>query len=105
MSWVLLAIAGAFEVVWAVGLSCTQGFTKLVPSLITVTGLIASMILLAAALSTIPVSTGYAVWVGIGAVGTAGVGMVALDEPVTVTRIACLALIVGGIVGLKLAAH
>jgi len=105
MSWLLLVVAGLLEVVWAVGLSYTHGFTRLVPSLITAVGLIVSMILLALALRDIPVGTGYAVWVGIGAVGTAVVGMVALDEPVTPARIACLALIVGGIVGLKLTAH
>lgn len=105
MSWLLLVVAGLLEVVWAVGLSYTHGFTRLVPSLITAVGLIVSMILLALALRDIPVGTGYAVWVGIGAVGTAIVGMVALDEPVTPARIACLALIVGGIVGLKLTAH
>jgi quaternary ammonium compound-resistance protein SugE len=102
MSWVLLVIAGLLEIVWAVGLSATAGFTRLVPSLVTVAGLIASMVLLAVALRSIPVGTGYAVWVGIGAVGTAVVGMVALDEPVTAPRVACLLLIVGGIVGLKL---
>ncbi len=105
MSWLLLVVAGLLEVVWAVGLASTQGFTRLVPSLITAVGLVASMILLALALRDIPVGTGYAVWVGIGAVGTAIVGMVALDEPVTPARIGCLALIVGGIVGLKLTAH
>jgi quaternary ammonium compound-resistance protein SugE len=105
MSWLLLIVAGLLEIVWAVGLSYTQGFTRLVPSVITAAGLVASMILLAAALRTIPVGTGYAVWVGIGAVGTAVVGMVALDEPVTPARIACLALIVGGIIGLKLTTH
>jgi quaternary ammonium compound-resistance protein SugE len=105
MSWVLLAVAGSLEVVWAVGLSYTQGFSRPVPSLVTAVALIASMVLLALALRSIPVGTGYAVWVGIGAVGTAAVGMVALGEPVTLTRIACLALIIGGIVGLKLSAH
>ncbi len=103
MSWILLVVAGLLEIVWAVGLSYTQGFTRLVPSLITATGLVASMALLAVALRTIPVGTGYVVWVGIGAVGTAVVGMVALNEPVTLARIACLALIVAGAVGLKLA--
>jgi len=105
MSWILLLVAGLLEIVWAVGLSYTQGFTRLVPSVITAVGLVASMILLALALRHISVGTGYAVWVGIGAVGTAVVGMVALDEPVTPARIACLALIIGGIVGLKLTAH
>ena len=105
MSWFLLVVAGLLEIVWAVGLSYTQGFTRLVPSVITAVGLVASMILLALALRHIPVGTGYAVWVGIGAVGTAVIGMVALDKPVTPARIACLALIIGGIVGLKLTAH
>lgn len=104
MSWLLLLVAGLLEIVWAVGLSATEGFTRLVPSVITAFGLVASMVLLALALRDIPVGTGYAVWVGIGALGTAVVGMVALDEPVTPTRIACLALILVGIVGLKLTA-
>jgi quaternary ammonium compound-resistance protein SugE len=102
MSWILLIAAGLLEIVWAVGLSYTQGFTRLVPSLITVVGLVASMVLLAAALRSLPVGTAYAVWVGIGAVGTAIVGMVAMNEPATPARIACLALIVAGVIGLKL---
>ncbi len=105
MSWILLVVAGLLEIVWAVGLSYTNGFTRLVPSLVTATGLVASMVLLALALRSLPVGTGYAVWVGIGVVGTAIVGMVALGEPVSPLRIVCLALIVAGIVGLKLSSH
>jgi quaternary ammonium compound-resistance protein SugE len=105
MSWILLVVAGLLEIVWAVGLSYTNGFTRLVPSLVTATGLVASMVLLALALRSLPVGTGYAVWVGIGVVGTAIVGMVALGEPVSPLRIVCLALIVAGIVGLKLSTH
>lgn len=102
MAWIVLVIAGLFEVVWAVGLSYTNGFTRLVPSLVTVVGLVISMALLAFALKSLPVGTGYAVWVGIGAVGTAVVGMVALGEPVTLPRILCLGLVLAGIIGLKL---
>jgi quaternary ammonium compound-resistance protein SugE len=105
MSWILLVVAGLLEIVWAIGLSYTNGFTRLVPSLVTAVGLVASMVLLALALRSLPVGTGYAVWVGIGVVGTAIVGMVALGEPMTPLRIACLALIVAGIVGLKLSTH
>jgi quaternary ammonium compound-resistance protein SugE len=105
MSWILLVVAGLLEIVWAIGLSYTNGFTRLVPSLVTAAGLVASMVLLALALRSLPVGTGYAVWVGIGVVGTAIVGMVALGEPVNPLRIVCLALIVAGIVGLKLSTH
>jgi quaternary ammonium compound-resistance protein SugE len=105
MSWILIVIAGLLEIVWAVGLSYTNGFTRLVPSLVTAAGLVTSMALLALALRSLPVGTGYAVWVGIGAVGTAVVGIVSLGEPVNAVRIACLALIVAGIIGLKLSTH
>ena len=105
MSWILLVVAGLLEIVWAIGLSYTNGFTRPVPSLVTAAGLVTSMVLLTLALRSLPVGTGYAVWVGIGVVGTAIVGMLALGEPMTPLRIACLALIVAGIVGLKLSTH
>jgi quaternary ammonium compound-resistance protein SugE len=102
-AWILLLVAGLFEVVWAVGLKYTDGFTRLLPSAITLTAMALSLILLARALRTIPVGTGYAVWTGIGAVGTALVGIWLLGEPRAVGRLLAIAAIVGGIVGLKLA--
>jgi quaternary ammonium compound-resistance protein SugE len=102
MAWTLLVVAGLFEVGWAIGLKYTEGFTKLWPSVWTVTAMIVSIVLLGLALKSIPVGTGYAVWTGIGAVGTAILGIVLLGDPATALRIACIALIVCGIVGLKL---
>jgi quaternary ammonium compound-resistance protein SugE len=102
MAWTYLFIAGLLEIVWAVGLKYTEGFTKLVPSLITGVALVASMLFLALALRTLPVGTGYAIWTGIGAVGTAILGMVLFAEPATLARLGCIGLIVAGIVGLKL---
>lgn len=102
MAFVYLFLAGLLEIVWAVGLKFTEGFTRLVPSVITGTALVASMILLALALRDLPVGTGYAIWTGIGAVGTAIVGIALLGEPATVARLASIGLIVAGIVGLKL---
>jgi quaternary ammonium compound-resistance protein SugE len=102
MAWILLVIAGLFEVGWAIGLKYTEGFTKLWPSLWTVAAMIASIVLLGLALKSIPVGTGYAVWTGIGAVGTAILGIALFGDPATVARIGCIALIVCGIVGLKL---
>jgi quaternary ammonium compound-resistance protein SugE len=102
MAWLLLIIAGLFEIVWAVGLKYAEGFTKPVPSAITLAGMVASVWLLALALRTIPVGTGYAVWTGIGAVGTAICGMVLFDESRSALRLACIVLIIAGIVGLKL---
>ncbi len=101
-SWVLLLIAGLLEVVWAIGLKYTEGFSKLVPSVITITAMIASVWLLALALKGIPVGTGYAVWTGIGAVGTAILGIALFGEAASLARIACIGLIVAGILGLKL---
>ncbi|HYC03403.1 MAG TPA: quaternary ammonium compound efflux SMR transporter SugE [Azospirillaceae bacterium] len=102
MAWIYLVIAGLLEVGWAVGLKYTEGFTRLWPSVWTLTAMAGSMWLLALALRDIPVGTGYAVWVGIGAVGTAILGMVLLGEPAGVARILCILLILSGIVGLKL---
>lgn len=104
-SWLLLLIAGLFEVVWAIGLKYTVGFTRLMPSVITITAMIASVWLLALALKGIPVGTGYAVWTGIGAVGTAILGIVLFNEAATVARLACIGLIVAGIFGLKLVSN
>ena len=102
MSWTYLLIAGVLEVIWAIGLKYTAGFTKLVPSVITIAAMIASVWFLALALRTIPVGTGYAVWTGIGAVGTAILGIVLFAEPATAARLLSIGLIVAGILGLKL---
>jgi quaternary ammonium compound-resistance protein SugE len=101
MDWILLSIAGVFEIVWAAGLKFTEGFTRLWPSLGTVAAMAISMALLGQALKTIPVGTGYAVWTGIGAAGTAIVGMTIFEESRNVTRIICIGLIIVGILGLK----
>jgi quaternary ammonium compound-resistance protein SugE len=103
MAWIYLIIAGLLEVGWAIGLKFTEGFSRLGPSLATVSAMIGSFCLLAAALKTIPVGTGYAVWTGIGAAGTAIIGMLVLGESREVLRILCLVLIVAGVVGLKFA--
>ncbi|CAM3917071.1 multidrug efflux SMR transporter [Nocardiopsis rhodophaea] len=102
MAWVLLILSGLLETVWATALSASQGFSRLWPSAVFVVALVLSMSGLALALRSIPVGTGYALWVGIGAVGTAIVGMTWLGEGVSVARIICLALIISGIIGLKL---
>ena len=102
MAWTYLIVAGLLEIVWAIGLKYTEGFTKLVPSLVTGVALVASMLFLALALRTVPVGTGYAIWTGIGAVGTAILGIVLFAEPATLARLGCIGLIVAGIVGLKL---
>ena len=105
MPWVYLFIAGLFEIVWAIGLKFTVGFSKPVPTVITVTAMITSFAFLALALKAIPVGTGYAVWTGIGAVGVAIIGMVWLGESCEVLRILCIVLIVTGVVGLKLVSY
>jgi len=101
MDWLYLVIAGALEIAWAIGLKYTEGFTRVWPSTGTVMAMIASFYFLAQALKTIPVGTGYAVWTGIGAAGTAILGIVLLTESTTLPRLISLALIVTGIVGLK----
>ena len=101
-AWLLLIAAGLLEVVWAIGLKYTEGFSRLMPSVITIAAMIASVWLLAMALKSIPVGTGYAVWTGIGAVGTAILGIILFNEAATLARIACIGLIVAGIFGLKL---
>ena len=102
MAWILLFIAGLLEIGWAVGLKYTEGFTRLVPSVLTLTSMAASVGMLALALKTLPMGTAYAVWTGIGAVGTAICGIILFGDPATVARIASIGLIVAGIVGLKL---
>ncbi|MCG3101691.1 quaternary ammonium compound efflux SMR transporter SugE [Enterobacter cloacae] len=105
MSWIVLLIAGLLEVVWAVGLKYTHGFSRLTPSVITVTAMIVSIVLLSWAMRSLPVGTAYAVWTGIGAVGAAITGILLLGESASLARIASLALIVAGIIGLKLSTH
>lgn len=105
MSWLILLIAGLLEVVWAIGLKYTHGFTRLLPSLITISSMIISIVLLSFAMKTLPTGTAYAVWTGIGAVGAAIAGIVLLGESASLARIASLALIVVGIVGLKFSTH
>src|SRR5215467_9360720 len=101
MNWVLLTIAGLFEVGWAIGLKYTQGFTRLWPSLWTAAAIVVSMVLLGVAIRSLPAGTAYAVWTGIGTVGTMILGIVLLGEPATAARVACIALILAGIIGLK----
>jgi quaternary ammonium compound-resistance protein SugE len=103
MHWIVLIVAGLFEVVWAATLKKTEGFTRLGPSLITLAAIVASMYLLSVALRHLPASTGYAVWVGIGAVGTAIVGILFLGEPRNALRLISIALIILGVIGLRLA--
>jgi quaternary ammonium compound-resistance protein SugE len=101
MAWVYLIVAGLFEITWAIGLKYAEGFTRPIPSIITIAGMIASVLLLGLALRDMPVGTGYAVWTGIGTVGAAILGMILFQEPATALRIGCIVLIVAGIVGLK----
>lgn len=102
MAWVLLIIAGLLEVCWAIGLKYTEGFTRLVPTVLTVLAIIASMVLLAIAARSLPIGTAYAVWVGIGALGAAVLGIVLFQESVTAPRLFFLALLLTSIIGLKL---
>jgi len=101
MSWVYLFVAGLFEIGWAIGLKYTNGFTRLVPTVLTAISMAISLGLLGLALKTLPVGTAYAVWTGVGAVGTAILGIYLLGEPATAGRLVCIGLIVSGIVGLK----
>ena len=102
MAWIYLTVAGLFEIGWAIGLKYTDGFTRLLPSLWTLASMILSIVLLGLALRTLPVGTAYAVWTGIGVVGTAALGIYLFAEPATVARLLCIGLILSGIVGLKL---
>ena len=103
MNWFILFVAGLFEIGWAIGLKYTEGFTRLWPSVGTAASMVASVVLLGIAMKTLPVGTAYAVWVGIGAVGTAILGMLLLGEATNIGRLISLALIVAGVIGLKLA--
>ena len=102
MAWTLLLVAGLLEVGWVIGLKYTEGFTRLVPSILTLAAMTGSILLLGLALKELPIGTAYAVWTGIGAVGTAILGIVLFGDPATAARIACIGLIVAGILGLKL---
>ena len=103
MAWLVLFVAGLCEIGWAVGLKYTEGFSRPVPSVLTVGAMVVSLVLLGFALKTLPVGTGYAVWTGIGAVGTAILGIILFGESMDPMRLGSIALIVAGIVGLKLA--
>ena len=103
-AWVLLLVAGVLEVIWALGLKYSDGFTRALPSAVVVVGAAASFWLLALAMRVLPAGTAYAVWVGIGAAGTALLGMVLLGESASAARLACIGLIVAGVLGLKLLA-
>ena len=104
MAWAYLFVAGLFEVSWAVALKYTEGFTRLVPSLVTILGMALSLGFLGLALKTLPIGTAYAVWTGIGAVGTVALGIYLFGEPATAARLACIALIIAGIAGLRMVA-
>jgi len=105
MSWIYLFVAGLLEVVWAVGLKYTEGFSRLWPSVGTLVAMAGSVLLLGLALRHLPLGTAYAIWTGIGTVGTAVAGMVLMGEPAGALRLGCIALIVAGILGLKLLTH
>lgn len=102
MAWIYLFLAGLTEIAWAIGLKYTQGWTRLWPSVITASLIGTSLFLLSQALKTLPIGTGYAIWTGIGAVGTVIVGIVFFDEPKTLVRLICVGLVLTGIVGLKM---
>jgi quaternary ammonium compound-resistance protein SugE len=103
MPWIILVLAGLFEIGWAIGLKYTEGFTRLWPSVGTIAAMAISLGLLGIAMKSLPVGTAYAVWVGVGAVGTVILGIVLFDEPLNALRVGSVALIVAGLVGLKLA--
>lgn len=103
MEWTYLLIAGILEVAWAIGLKFSQGFTKLVPSVFTIAGMIASFYFLSLAMKNLPLGTAYAIWTGIGTIGTVIFGVLFFREPLTIVRIFCVLLIVAGIIGLKVA--
>lgn len=104
MQWLFLGIAGIFEVWWAIALKYSNGLTKIVPSLFTAVGMIASLYFLSLALKTLPLGTAYAIWTGIGTVGTVILGIILFNEPIDIIRLICIVFIIIGIVGLKLVA-
>lgn len=103
MAWVILVLAGLFEVGWAIGLKYTEGFTRFWPTVWTIATMAVSVGLLGVAMKDLPVGTAYSIWVGVGSVGTVILGIILFGEPVNVTRVLSIALIVAGIIGLKLA--
>lgn len=103
MAWIILVLAGLFEVGWAIGLKYTEGFTRLWPTVGTVVAMVISLGLLGVAMKSLPVGTAYAIWVGVGAVGTVILGIVLFQEPVNALRMVSVGLIIAGLVGLKLA--
>lgn len=105
MAWIYLTVAGLLEVGWAIGMKYSMGLTRFWPSVFTIITLVASFVFLSIAVRTIPIGTGYAIWTGIGAAGTAVLGIILFHEPASLARLACLALIVAAIIGLKLTAH
>ncbi len=104
MPWILLTLAGLFEIGWAIGLKYTDGFTRFVPTALTATSMLVSIVLLGLAVKTLPMGTAYAIWTGIGTVGTVILGIVLFAEPATAMRLGCIALIITGILGLKFVA-
>ena len=104
MPWILLSLAGLFEIGWAIGLKYTDGFTKPLPTVLTAGSMVVSIVLLGLAVKTLPMGTAYAIWTGIGTVGTVILGIILFAEPVTAMRLGCIALIVTGILGLKFVA-
>lgn len=102
MAWFVLLVAGVLEVGWAVGLKYTEGFTRPLPTVLTVLSMVASLALLGLALRTLPLGTAYAIWTGVGTIGTAAAGILLFSEPADAARLACIGLIVAGIAGLKL---
>ncbi|CAN7535345.1 quaternary ammonium compound efflux SMR transporter SugE [Pararhizobium sp. LjRoot255] len=104
MAWIILFLAGLLEIGWAIGLKYTDGFTRLVPTVLTATSMVASVVLLGIAVRTLPLGTAYAVWTGVGTVGTVTLGIVLFAEPATAIRLGCISLIIAGIAGLKLTA-
>ena len=103
MAWTLLTLAGLFEIGWAIGLKYTEGFTRPMPTILTATAMVISVVLLGLAVRSLPVGTAYAVWTGIGTVGTVILGIVLFAEPASALRLVCIAMIIAGIVGLKVA--
>lgn len=101
MKWLVLIVAGLFEMGWAIGLKYSQGFTKVIPSIFTIVGMLASFYFLSLALKSLPLGTAYAIWTGIGTVGTVTLGIILFKEPVDITRLICIGFIIVGIVGLK----
>ncbi|AMK50446.1 hypothetical protein LF65_06545 [Clostridium beijerinckii] len=102
MTWLMLIVAGLFETGWAIGLKYSEGFTKLIPSVFTIIGMIASFYFLSLVLKSLPLGTAYAIWTGIGTVGTVALGIILFKEPVDIIRLICIGFIVIGIVGLKI---